>query len=197
MIPRSRATKSGGLSPARDLSQAVGLSLFPSLEPKPGVAIPREAGVAIPRKADGSLKVAIPRDGVISDAWDSPRKSASHSRHGTKAGKLKLVESRAGARKSWTIATGRGFGEALRVRRSDTGFAVSLRFRDQSDALREPYLCYLTADEWGAAKQGSLEQLLVRISEKMRRRKDATGLAELISRLEATAMNGPERRNTR
>ncbi|MGH9849006.1 MAG: hypothetical protein ACREBD_04035 [Blastocatellia bacterium] len=140
--------------------------------------------------------MAIPRDGVISDAWDSPRKSASHSRHGTKAGKLKLAESGAGRRKSWTIPTGRLSGEALRVRRSDTGFAVSLRYRDQSDELREPYLCYLTASEWGEARQGSVNQIVGLLGEKMRRRKDANGLAELISRLEATATTGPERRNT-
>jgi hypothetical protein len=116
---------------------------------------------------------------------------------GTKAGKLRLSESGGGGRKSWTIRTSRESGEALRVRRSDAGYAVSLRFRDQSEELREPYLCYLTASEWGEAKQGSLAQMAGLISEKMRRRKDAQGLAELISRLEATAINGPERRNAR
>jgi hypothetical protein len=114
---------------------------------------------------------------------------------GIKAGKLRLAESGAGARKSWTIPTGRESGEALRVRRSDAGYAVSLRFRDRGDELREPYLCYLTAAEWSEAKQGSLDQMVRRISEKMKRRKEAPGLAELISRLEGTAMNGVERRN--
>lgn len=189
MIKRNQAAKSGGLSPARDLSQAVGLSLFPSLESAPGVAIPPEA--------DGLRKVAIPREGAIVGGWAIPRKSAGHPPSGTKAGKLKLSESGATGRKSWTIPTFGRSGEALRVRRSDAGYAVSLRFRDGSDELREPYLCYLTAREWGEARQGSLAQMVGLIGEKMRRRKDAPLLAELISRLEASAMNGTGRRNTR
>jgi hypothetical protein len=183
------SAKSGQSSPARDLSQTVPLSIFPAAEPKPEVAIPQEA--------DGLLKVAIPRERAISDAWAIPRRGAGDAMPGTKAGKLRLSESGGGGRKSWTIRTSRESGEALRVRRSDAGYAVSLRFRDQSEELREPYLCYLTASEWGEAKQGSLAQMAGLISEKMRRRKDAQGLAELISRLEATAINGPERRNAR
>jgi hypothetical protein len=147
------------------------LSLFPSSE------------VAIPGETAGPLKVAI------------PRKRAGHSMPGTKAGKLRLAESGGGARKSWTIPTGRESGEALRVRRSDAGYAVSLRFRDRGDELREPYLCYLTAREWSEAKQGSLDQMVRRISEKMKRRKETPLLVELISRLEGTAMNVVERRS--
>jgi hypothetical protein len=171
------------------------------------VAIPREAEVVIRRKTDGLLKVAIPQERAIADRWAIPRegargnvwaipgKGAERRASGAKAGKLKLAESRAGARKSWTIPTCRESGEALRVRRSDAGFAVSLRFRDGSDELREPYLCYLTASEWSEARQGSVGQMARLVSEKMRKRKDASGVAELISRLEATAMNKPERRN--
>jgi len=150
------ARPSGQSSPARDLSEEVALSLFPSSESAPEVAI--------------------------------PRKRVSHATPGTKAGKLKLAESGGGARKSWTIPTGQESGEALRVRRSDAGYAVSLRFRDRGEELREPYLCYMTASEWSEAKQGSLDQMVRRISEKMRRRKEAAGLVELISRLEAAAM---------
>ena len=47
----------------------------------------------------------------------------------------------------------------------------------------------LTASEWGEARRGSLDQIVGLVGEKMRRRKDASGLAELIRRLEATAMN--------
>jgi hypothetical protein len=162
------ARHSGQSSPARDLSEEVALSLFPSSESAPEVAIPREGG--------GTGK------------WAIPRKRVSHATPGTKAGKLKLAESGGGARKSWTIPTGQESGEALRVRRSDAGYAVSLRFRDRGEELREPYLCYLTASEWSEAKQGSLDQMVRRISEKMRRRKEAAGLVELISRLEAAAM---------
>lgn len=175
MISRSRAAGSGQVSPALDLTPTVPFSLARSPD------------------------VAIPRERATTDMWAIPRKSVSHRANGATTGKLKLAESGAGGRKSWTIPTGRGSrtsGEALRVRRSDAGFAVSLRFRDQSDALREPYLCYLTAEEWGAAKQGSLDQLVGRIGEKMRRRKEAPLLVELIGRLEASAMAGPERRNT-
>jgi hypothetical protein len=185
----SRARQSGQSSPARDLSQAIPLSLFPSEEPAPDVAIPREA--------DGLRKVAIPREGAISDEWAIPRKSAGDATPDAKTGKLRLSESGGGGRKSWTIRTSRESGEALRVRRSDAGYAVSLRFRDQSEELREPYLCYLTASEWGEARQGSLSQIVSLVGEKMRRRQLAPELAELISRLEATAMNKPERRNTR
>jgi hypothetical protein len=120
-----------------------------------------------------------------------PQKQVSHRANG----KLKLVESSAGARKSWTIPTTPS-GEALRIRRSDAGFVVSLRFRDQSDVLREPYLCYLTAAEWNAAKNVSLARFVSRIREKMRRRKAAPGLVELISRLESASIPISERRNS-
>jgi hypothetical protein len=188
------ARRHGHSSPARDLSQAVPVSPFPSSELDQEVATP---GVAIPRKADGAPRVAIPGERAITERWAIPRKSAGRPLSGIRSGELKLSASGAGARKSWTIRTSRESGEALRVRRSDAGYAVSLRFRDQSDELREPYLCYLTASEWSEARQGSLAQMVGLIGEKMRRRKDAPGLLELINRLEATAMNGPERRNTR
>jgi hypothetical protein len=141
--------------------------------------------MAIPRESARPVNVAIPRKTAI------PQKRDSHRANGA----LKLVESSAGARKSWTIPT-LPSGEALRVRRSDAGFAVSLRFRDQSDVLREPYLCYLTADEWSAAKNSNLTQFVSRISEKMRRRKAAAGLVELIGRLESAAIPIPERRTS-
>lgn len=163
----SRDRHSGHIAGARTLSQ---LNLFPSVKSTP--------------------EVASPREGAISDEWASPRKSAGNATHATKAGKLKLSESGAGGRKSWTIRTSRQSGEALRVRRSDAGYAVTLRFRDQSEELREPYLCYLTADEWGEARQGSLSQIVSLVGEKMRRRQLAPELAELISRLEAAAMMG-------
>jgi len=188
MIRRSQAAKSGGLSPARELSQAVPSILFPSLKSAPDVAIPRQADgprkVAIPG-------VAIPQEGAGAGLWAIPRHSASRRAAAPRAGKLKLSQSGGEARKSWTIRSGLESGEALRVRRSDAGYAVSLRFRDGSDELREPYLCYLTASEWGEAKQGSLDQIVGLVSEKMRRRKDAQELAELIGRLEAVAMNRP------
>jgi hypothetical protein len=139
--------------------------------------------------------MAIPVEKADAGLWAIPRKGASHTTPGTKAGKLRLAESGGGARKSWTIPTGRESGEALRVRRSDAGYAVSLRFRDQGEEWREPYLCYLTAAEWSEAKQGSLDQIVRRISEKMKRRKETPLLVELISRLEGTAMNGVERRS--
>ncbi len=141
--------------------------------------------------------MAIPGERAITERWAIPRKSAGRPPSGIRSGELKLSESGAGARKSWTIRTSRESGEALRVRRSDAGYAVSLRFRDQSDEMREPYLCYLTASEWGEAKQGSVNQIVRLVGEKMRRRKDAPLLAELISRLEASAMSGTGRRNTR
>ena len=199
----------GELSPALDLSNAVpfrGAASAVVASPRKAkgsarVASPRDGAIsqawASPRDGAISQAWASPRDGAISEAWASPRKSASHPARGTKAGKLKLSESGAGRRKSWTIPTGRLSGEALRVRRSDTGFAVTLRYRDQSDELREPYLCYLTASEWGEARQWNINQIVGFLGEKMRRRKDAKGLAELISRLEATAMNESERRNAR
>jgi hypothetical protein len=183
-----RARKSSRLSPAQNLLQAVPLSLFPSSEPKPDVAIPRETDglrkEAIPRES-GADAWAIPGEGATATRWASPRKSANPATPGTGAGKLKLSESGSRAQKSWTIRRSRESREALRVRRSDAGFAVTLRFRDRSDELREPYLCYLTASEWGEARQGSISQIVRLVSEKMRRRKDAPELAELINRLEA------------
>jgi hypothetical protein len=184
MKTSSRSSRSGQSSPARDLSQAIPSGLFPTA----GVAIPRETDglrkVAIPEES-GADAWAIPGEGARATRWASPRKSANPARPGTGAEKLKLSESGSGAQKSWTIRRSRESREALRVRRSDAGFAVTLRFRDRSDELREPYLCYLTASEWGEARQGSISQIVRLVSEKMRRRKDAPALAELINRLEA------------
>jgi hypothetical protein len=188
MRTSSRSSRSGQSSPARELTQAVPSILFSSLKSAPDVAIPGQAdgprNVAIPG-------VAIPPDRAISNGWAIPRHSARRPPAAPRAGKLKLTQSGGEARKSWTIRTSRQSGEALRVRRSDAGYAVSLRFRDGSEELREPYLCYLTASEWGEARRGSLDQIVGLVGEKMRRRKDAPLLAELIRRLEATAMNQP------
>jgi hypothetical protein len=189
MRTSSRSSRSGQSSPARELTQAVPSILFSSLKSAPDVAIPRQA--------DGPPKVAIPQEGAGAHQWAIPRHSARRPPAAPRAGKLKLTQSGGEARKSWTIRTSRQSGEAVRVRRSDAGFAVSLRFRDGSDELREPYLCYLTASEWSEARQGSIEQMARLVSEKMRRRKEAPELTELISRLEASAMNGTGRRNTR
>jgi hypothetical protein len=192
MISRSYAADRGEWSPALNRSSTV------PLQSTVEVAIPREASqlvnvaippVAIPREASGPVNVAIPRGVAQPLKVAIPQKRDSHRANG----KLKLVESSAGARKSWTIPSLPG-GEALRIRRSDAGFVVSLRFRDRSDVLREPYLCYLTAAEWRAAKDSNLAQLVIRIGEKMRRRKAAAGLVELIGRLESAAIPIPERR---
>lgn len=78
-----------------------------------------------------------------------------------------------------------GGAGSLRVRRSDAGFAVSLRYRDQGSALREPYLCYLSGAEWARAKAGGLPEFVESVEEKMRRRKPTPGLNDLIERLES------------
>jgi hypothetical protein len=188
MKARSRSSRSGHVAGARTFSEVVPLPLFP--------AAASAVEVAIPRQAEGPRKVAIPgvaipQEGAGAHQWAIPGHSASRRAAERRAGKLKLSESGAAGRKSWTIPSGLKSGEALRVRRSDAGFAVSLRFRDGSEELREPYLCYLTASEWSEARQGSISQIVRLVSEKMRRRKDAPLLAELISRVEATAMNQP------
>jgi hypothetical protein len=193
MRSHSHAADRGEWSPALNRSSTV------PLQSTAGVAIPREASqpvsVAIPRGAAQPLKMAIPREAYQPVNVAIPQVAIPQKRDSNRAnGKLKLVESSAGARKSWTIPTTPS-GEALRIRRSDAGFVVSLRFRDQSDVLREPYLCYLTADEWRAAKDVSLAQFVSRISEKVRRRKAAAGLVELIGRLESSSIPIPERKN--
>ncbi len=99
-----------------------------------------------------------------------------------------MAESSLTSQKSWTVpASNRTAqtGSVLRVRRSDAGFVVSLRFKDESERVREPYLCYLTADEWRAARQVSLSKFVGQISRKMRQRKEAGSFTELISRIDA------------
>jgi hypothetical protein len=178
MTSRSRPVKRGSSSPALNHSSTV------PLQSTVDVAIPREASqpvnVAIPRGAALPLKMAIPRESAQPLKVAIPRKTAIPQKHDSHRANetLKLVESSAGARKSWTIPTTPS-GEALRIRRSDAG-----------------YLCYLTADEWSAAKAGSLAQFVSRISRKMRRRKAAAGLVELIGRPESAAIPIPERRNS-
>jgi hypothetical protein len=179
MNSRSRLVKRGSSSPARTHSSIV----------------PLPSTVAIPRRASQLVNVAIPPVAIPREAFQPLKAAIPQKRDSQRAnGKLKLVESSAGVRKSWTIPTAPG-GEALRIRRSDAGFVVSLRFRDQSDVLREPYLCYLTAAEWNAAKHSNLSQLVRQISEKMRRRRAAAGLVELIGRLESAAIPIPKRRS--
>ncbi len=118
----------------------------------------------------------------ISASRDS---SASHSKLMANDAKLRITKSRSGGGESWTIKTVRG-NPYFRVRGADSGYRVQLCWTDTKP--REPYLCYLSAAEWRAAKKGSLNNFLTLIITKLEQRRsseDATAekINSLLSRV--------------
>jgi len=100
-------------------------------------------------------EIEAPRLAAIEPEIDnlrhSRKKTVSSVKSTPKVAKLEVTKS---GRDCWTVKRGR-LG-VFRVRNADTGFRVLICFRDESGSRRERYCCYLSAEEWLAAKQGSL-----------------------------------------
>ena len=117
---------------------------------------------------------------------------ASRPKSTTKAEKLQVTKTRQAGQECWTVKTGkRGEKKAdFRVRLADSGFRVVLSFYDDSGARRERYCCYLSAQEWLAAKRGSLATFVAMVSGKVEARYaagdlDATKYQEIAPRIGA------------
>lgn len=101
---------------------------------------------------------------------------------------MEVKESRSQGQESWTVKT--DTKTSFRVRLADAGYRVNLRFYDESRQEREPYLCYLSAREWRAARKQSLADFAGLIVGKLEERKakeqaDVAKLEELIKRVSA------------
>jgi hypothetical protein len=118
----------------------------------------------------------------------SPKKPTKPANAKTKGEKLEVKESRSQGQESWTVKT--NSKASFRVRLADAGYRVNLRFYDDAGREREPYLCYLSATEWRAARRQSLANFAAQIVTKLEERKakeksDAAKLDELIRRVKA------------
>jgi hypothetical protein len=132
--------------------------------------------------ASRSSSVSVPK---IDQNSASRKKAASRSKLLTKPQKLHITKSRSAEQESWTIKTGRG-RPYFRVRIADSGYRVQLCWTDTKP--REPYLAYLSAQEWRAAKRRSLADFTTLIIAKLEERKNRDGnsaakIDSLISRV--------------
>jgi hypothetical protein len=115
----------------------------------------------------------------------SRKKATSRSKPLTKPKKLYVTKSRTAEQESWTIKTGRG-RPYFRVRIADSGYRVQLCWTDTKP--REPYCCYLSAEEWRAAKRRGLADftrlIIAKLEERKRREGNSTAKIDaLISRV--------------
>lgn len=85
---------------------------------------------------------------------------------------MEVTKTRNKGQECWTVKTGkRGEKKAdFRVRLADSGFRVVISFYDTNGARKERYCCYLSADEWRAAKRGSLARFAGLIAGKLEAR---------------------------
>lgn len=103
-----------------------------------------------------------------------PRKAEKLETGTSKAGKLPVVKTR-GNRESWTVAA--DAQTSFRIRLTESGFAVVLRWREPDGKRPERYCCYLSKGEWAKAKKGSLSDFARLVAGKIEQRK-ASGEAD-------------------
>lgn len=95
--------------------------------------------------------------------------------------KLRVTESRGTGQQSWSV---KGQSDAyFRVRVSDVGYRVGLVYKDDAGQRREPYLCYLSAQEWRSAKRGSLASFVGLVVAKMEQRGGEGGKVDALLNL--------------
>lgn len=117
----------------------------------------------------------------------SPKKPSKTEDRKSKADKLQIIEAKGSGQVSWTIKDGgKASKSSFRVRVSDAGFVVLLRFQGEGGKRRERYCCYLSSIEWKAAKKGSPQDFIRLICDKIEQRQGEPGqFDELISKVRA------------
>jgi hypothetical protein len=124
-----------------------------------------------PQKAARPAKADIPKASkTVSD------KRAARLNSSAASARLRIKTARNGGQESWTVATTtrpatKGSKQiSFRVRVSDVGFRVCLVYYDEIGKRREPYLCYLSAKEWGHARRGTLASFAQLVTDKLAER---------------------------
>ncbi len=144
-----------------------------------------------PPKASAHTKPDEPKAGKTSSANRGARLNSSPT-----STRLQVKATRKGRQESWTVATTtkpptKGSRQtAFRVRVSDVGYRVCLVYYDDENKRREPYLCYLNANEWKQAKRGSLSDFAKLVINKLTERAakegaDGEKLSDLARRVKA------------
>lgn len=126
---------------------------------------------------EGSSLGSIPRSTEKADLGSIPRKAAKSLISASKAGKLPVAKSR-GRAESWTVAIDRQ--TAFRIRLTESGYAVVLRWTEENGRRPEKYCCYLSRSEWAAAKRKDLRAFAALVAEKIE-----PGKVDLILRVRA------------
>lgn len=103
-----------------------------------------------------------------------PRKAEKLENGMSKAGKLPVAKTR-GNQESWTVAA--DAQTSFRIRLTESGFGVVLRWREPDGKRPERYCCYLSKSEWAKAKKGSLADFAQLVAGKIEQRK-ASGEAD-------------------
>lgn len=146
----------------------------------PGMAVPTAAPIAPSpapspeRKAGAKKPRTTTRNGK--DTKSSKPKSQAIAKGAGKSSRLRIRATRKSSQESWTVATStklptKGSKQiSFRVRVSDVGYRVCLVYYDEQGKRREPYLCYLSANEWKQAKRSSLPDFAKLVTNKLTER---------------------------
>ncbi len=107
----------------------------------------------------------------------------------SKPGKLPVAKSR-GNRESWTVVA--DAQTSFRIRLTESGFGVVLRWREPDGKRPERYCCYLSKSEWAQAKKGSLSSFAQIVADKIKQRTasakaDKGKLDDLLKRVQVFA----------
>ncbi|NOT62800.1 MAG: hypothetical protein HOP19_21535 [Acidobacteria bacterium] len=102
-------------------------------------------------------------------------------------GKLQVSKSR-GQQESFTVTA--DDSHTFRIRLTESGYAVVLRWKDAEGKRPERYLCYFSKAEWKKAQRDSLSAFVALVLIKLNERKasgegDADKLDALASRVRA------------
>lgn len=124
----------------------------------------------------------------ISDGLGSiPKNSVKPAESKGNSGKLQVSKAR-GQQESFTVTA--DAAHTFRIRLTESGYAVVLRWKESDGKRPERYLCYLSKTEWKKAQRGSLSAFVALVLAKLDERKatekgDADKLDALAVRVRA------------
>jgi hypothetical protein len=132
--------------------------------------------------APAHVQTSAPKSGR---SGDTPIRRPSREKRKTSTPKpdsrLAVAETTYRGKKAWRVSLGKRGRNLLsfRVRPINSGFAVTWR-----TGKTEPYVCYLSADEWRAAKRGSSAGFARLIGAKLDARRAAGEALDKIASLQ-------------
>jgi hypothetical protein len=134
-----------------------------------------------PTKSQKSGRKSAPK---ITRNGDTPIHHASDRKRKVSAVKLEsrlsIAETTYRGKKAWRVSLGKRGRNLIsfRIRPINSGFVVTWR-----TGKAEPYMCYLSAAEWGTAKKGSSANFARLIVSKLDARRDAGETLDRIADL--------------